>query len=97
VNKIKHNLVINALAEADLVDGEDGFAVLDNYRPKFSGETCFALVVAGIGDGFRFMVQLAYQLQTAHGDEGEFAADYLASSACMDGPVLYFPGWKLED
>lgn len=94
---IKRNLVYNALVEANLVDGEDGLQVLPDYRPKFSGdETCFGIVFNATGDGYHFVVQLAYQLQAADSERGEFTAANLASEAQQDGPVLYFPGWTLE-
>lgn len=93
---ISWTLVDDALAEANLVNGGDGFRVLDDYRPKFSGETCFALVSNTIGEACCLLVQLAFQLQASDSTWGDIAADDLASSTQVDGPVMYFPGWTLK-
>lgn len=93
---IRKNLIINALAEADLVDGEDGVKVIPDYKPKFTSETCFGMTFNTTGDSYHFVVQLAFQLQAYDSQFGDLVAADLAREASVDGPVLYFPGWTLE-
>lgn len=76
--------------------------VLDEFPGHGIAGLGFGLEMTFGADGFRVMVELAYELKEYFGEVGEQAARDLASDAILSAfpdqmeTVLHFPGWTLR-
>jgi len=99
---LKRSLINMALANANLVDGEDGVNVRSDYSGRgMYGGTCFGVDFDRESDSYKFLVSLALVMAEDDEEWGDQHAMDLAEQAVTDsmgrGMIVYFPGVKLED
>lgn len=87
----------HAAVAADNAGLDPEEALRDDYSGRgMYGETCFGIVVGGVNQAARFLVELAMSDEDATDLAGDLA-DAMRSDSMGYDQIYYFPGYRLSD